>query len=81
MHEYEIYKRPHSATAKTRPSWTVNSMRVKVERRIGGKWWTMKFLGQSDSNIDHLSGKGYVVHEYIHVATDEFLIVGNCKIS
>jgi hypothetical protein len=48
----------------------VEEMNVEVERNIGGKWWTMKFLGQSDSNVDHLSRKGYVVHEYIHVATD-----------
>jgi hypothetical protein len=45
-------------------------MNVEVERRICGKWWTMKFFGQSDSNIDHLGGIGYVAHVYIHVATD-----------
>ena len=55
---------------------------MEVERWIGdGKWWTMKFLGQNNFNIDLISGKGYVAHEYIHVATDEPLFVRNWKIS
>jgi hypothetical protein len=71
------WKCQYAATFILRPE----ELNVEVERRIGGKWWTMKLLGKSNSNIDHLSGKGYAVHEYIHIATDESLFVRNWKVS
>ena len=56
-------------------------MNAEVEGRISGKWGTMKFLGQSDSNIDLLRGIGYVAHEYIHVVTGDLMVRRSVSIS
>jgi hypothetical protein len=58
-----------SCVGSVNKTFLPEELNLEVERRIGRKKWTMKFLGQTDSKIDLLSSKGYVVHEYIHVTT------------